>query len=89
MADVVVHVDPKAKDVVEAHKADAGYIRGRYHVALEQAAARIDAGKALLKAAESVATPAPSADPATAAKRAADAARADAWKTPRTRTSAA
>ncbi|MBK6671674.1 MAG: DUF2213 domain-containing protein [Actinobacteria bacterium] len=88
MADVVVHVDPSAKDAVEAHKADAGYIRGRYDVAITQAAARSDSGKQLLKAAESVAAKPAAADPATAAKAAADAQRRDAWKHPRTTTAA-
>lgn len=88
MADVVVHVDPSAKDAVDAHKADAGYVRGRYDVAIKQAAARSDSGKQLLKAAESVAAKPAAADPATAAKAAADAQRRDAWKHPRTTTAA-
>ena len=89
MADVVVHVDPSAKDAVDAHKADAGYVRGRYDVAIKQAAARSDSGKQLLKAAESVAAKPAAADPATAARQKADGERADAWKQPRNRTAAA
>lgn len=88
MADVVVHVDPQAKDAVEAHKTDASYIRGRYDVAVVQAAARKDEGAALLDAAQRATGNAPVADPAAKAKAKVDAERADNWQ-PKTKKTAA
>lgn len=80
MADVVLHVDASAKDAIEAHKADAGYIRGRYDVACTEAARRQDKGQALLDAASRATGSAPTADGAAAAKAKAETDRKDAWK---------
>lgn len=82
--DVILKVDPSAKDKLDARKDDAGYVAARYEIAVEQHAKSKDSGARILELARSASTPktdaAHPADPVAKAKAEAEKRRADAWK---------
>ena len=49
MRDVVLKISPKLKDRLDAHKADAGYLRASYDAALELDASRVDSSGEVLR----------------------------------------